>query len=140
MHFLRHNDIWLTNAYLENHRPVDVTFLYKGHSQLHNKRAIHDKLNEAVTKIQTDNRCTEEQNRLINSMKENDYRFTVVNKTIAYTDGVNPTVKTEGLVVQVKKPYFEISREIFAMVDKFDPKCLGGGIRIMVAGTGKALG
>ena len=73
-------------------------------------------------------------------MKENDYRFTVVNKTISYTDGVNPTVKTEGLVVQVKKPYFEISREIFAMVDQFELKCLGGGIRIMAAGTGKVLG
>ena len=26
------------------------------------------------------------------------------------------------------------------MVDEFAPKCLGGGIRIMAAGTGKALG
>ena len=56
------------------------------------------------------------------------------------TDGVNPTVKTEGLVVQVKKPCFECAREIFAMVDEFEPDCLGGGIRIMAAGTGKALG
>ena len=73
-------------------------------------------------------------------MKENDYKFTVVNKTISYTDGVNPTVKTEGIVIQVKKPYFEISREIFAMVDKFEQNCLDGGIRVMAVGTGKALG
>ena len=59
--FLCQHDLWLTNPYLENNRQVDAAFLYRAHSQHHNKHTLHNKLFAAVKMFFKAERYTEEQ-------------------------------------------------------------------------------
>ena len=59
-----------------------------------------------------------------------------MNKRHTYTDGNNPRVYTDGLIIVVKKPFLRKAREIFALIRVRYPDCLGGGMQLLATGTG----
>ena len=63
--FLRQHDLWLTNQHLEDNHQVDAAFLYRAHSQQHNKRTLHNKRFAAVKKIFEAGKYTEEQSQAV---------------------------------------------------------------------------
>ena len=59
-----------------------------------------------------------------------------MNKRHTYTDGNNPRVYTDGLIIVVKKPFLCKAREISALIRVRYPDCLGGGMQLLATGTG----
>lgn len=84
------------------------------------------KINKALQKIRAAGDLPEEQKSVLDEIQRVDnYRWTIVNKRHTYTDGVQPCVSTEGMIIVVKKPILRIAQELFSIVSVQEPYCLG---------------
>ena len=59
-----------------------------------------------------------------------------MNEQHTYTDGNNPSVFTDGLIIVVKKPFLRMAQELFALIRVRYLNCLGGGMQLLATGTG----
>ena len=82
--------------------------------------------------------ATDEQKRVLDELQHTEHQnWTVQAKRHLYTDGVNPRVSTEGLIVVAKKPLLRMAREIFRLVSIQFLDCLGGRMTISPTGNGE---
>ena len=87
------------------------------------------KIKKAMKKLEIEEAVTEEQQLVLTELlRYNNYGWTIMNKRHTYTDGNNPRVFTDGLIIVVKKPFLCMAREIFALIRVRYPTCLGGAM------------
>ena len=74
-------------------------------------------LMKAMKKVTLEEDATNEHKRVLNELKQQDnFGWTIMSKRHTYTDGVHERISTEGLIIVVKKPFLQLSQEIFAMI------------------------
>ena len=66
----------------------------------------------ALGKVELAEDAIDEQKRVLEELQHTEHQnWTIQAKRHLYTDGVNPRVSTEGLIVVVKKPLLQMARE-----------------------------
>ena len=107
---------------------MDAAVIYRAHKRWSNKHVIYVKVTKAMKRLETEKAVTKEQQLILTELlRKNNYGWTIMNKRHTYTDGNNPKVFTDGLIIVVNKPFLRMAREIFALIRVRYPDCLGGG-------------
>ena len=116
---------------------MDAAVIFQAHNKWSNKHVLFVKITKAMKRLETEEAVTEEQQLVLTELlRDNNYGWTIMNKRHTYTDGNNPRVFTDGLIIVVKKPFLRMAQEIFALIRLRYPKCLGGGMQLLATGTG----
>ena len=116
---LRENHLWMNNRQIQDNRPMDVAIIFRGHNKYSNKHTLYVKIMKAMKKLETDEAVTEEQQIVLTKLlRYNNYGRTIMNKRHTYTNRQtnHPSVFTDGLIIVVKKPFFRMVQELFALI------------------------
>ena len=98
---------------------------------------------KALNRLELDDDVTTKQQQVLSELRQQDnFGWTIIKKRHSYTDEQpnNDRCFTNGLIIVVKKPYIQLAREIFAMIQVRYPYCLGGRKQILPTGGGDVHG
>ena len=73
-------------------------------------------------------------------LRENTFGWTIQSKRHTYTDGNNPIVHSDGVIIVCLKPFLRKAREIFNLIRVRYPEVLGKSMRIVPTGMGDKYG
>ena len=115
--FLTNKHVWMTNKQIDDSRPMDAALIYCAHNKWTNKRVLIVKLKKAMKRLETEQAVTEEQQVVLTGLlRKNKFGWTIQSKHHTYTDGNNPRVHTDGVVIVSLKPFLRKAREIFNLI------------------------
>ena len=115
--FMKINNVWINNKQIDGNQPMDAAIIYNEHYKYGNKHVCWKKIVNALGKVELAEDVTDKQKRVLEELQHTEHHNWMIQaKRHSYTDGVNPRVSTEGLIVVVKKPLLRTAREIFALV------------------------
>ena len=109
--FMKLNNMWMNNKQIDGNRPMDAAIIFNGHYRFGNKHVCWKKIVTALSKVELAEDATNVQKRVLEELQHTEHHnWTIHAKRHSYTDGVNPRVSTEGLIVVVKKPLLRMAR------------------------------
>ena len=127
----------MNSKQIQENRPTDAAIIFRAHNKGSNKHTLFVKINKAMKNLETEEAITNKQQIVLTELlRYNNYGWTIMNKRHTYTDGNNPSVFTDGLIIVVKKPFLRMAWELFALIRVRYPNCLGGGMQLLATGTG----
>ena len=120
---------------------MDAALIYGGHSKWTNKHVLFVKIKKAMNQLETEQAVNEEQQVVLTELlRENTFGWTIQSKRHTYTDGNNPRVHTDGVVIVYLKPFLRKAREIFNSIQVRYPDVLGEFMLILPTGMGDKYG
>ena len=85
---------------------MDAAVNFRAHNKWSNKHVLFVKIKKAMKKLETEEAVTEEQQIVLTELLwYNNYEWTFMDKRHTNTDGNNPSVCTDGLIIVIKKPF-----------------------------------
>ena len=131
----------MNNKQIDDSRLMDAALIYGGHGKWTNKHVLFVKIKKAMKQLETEQAVNEEQQVVLTELlRENTFGWTIQSKRHTYTDGNNPRVHSDGVVIVCLKPFLQKAREIFNLIQVRYPEVLGKSMRIVPTGMGDKYG
>ena len=91
---------------------MDAALIYGGHGKWTNKHVLFVKIKKAMKQLETEQAVNEEQQVVLTELlRENTFGWTILSKRHTYTDGNNPRVHSDGVVIVCLKPFLRKTRK-----------------------------
>ena len=85
---------------------MDAAIIFRAYNKWSNTHTLFVKIKKAMKNLVTEEAVTNKQQIVLTELQRyNNCGWTIMNKRHTYTDGNNPSVFTDGLIIIVKKPF-----------------------------------
>ena len=107
----------MNNKQIDDNQPLDVALIYGAHRKWTNKHVLFVKIKKVMKRLETEQAVNEEQQVVLTELLcENTFEWTIQSKRHTYTDGNNPRVHSDGVVIVCLKPFLRKARDIFNLI------------------------